>query len=311
MDIRKLNESLSQLLEGEVVSLLDYKREKNANRRKERSQEFVDQYGDELQKQVDDFYKDKIKMEIAGVYINTCETLGTMKLLGNGETRSFEDFQRKVFEIDYVLQKFDKLCKLSYTAYIIMNDEPEQKEFRGIIELGKGKEEVEIINQIKDRTKKMLGKEALIVNDTYPVYRPEDYEKKYEEIKDKIEKNLNELPSEDYIKDYRKDPMDVQVGDILTCSWGYSMTLVDYYRVTERKAKSIKLEKLESKILTGGGYQGTCMPTDKRAPDRYQTDLENKLFRIGVKWSKEVVCQINGHSVYYWDGNPDSYDHMD
>ena len=49
MNIRKLNESLSQLLEGDVVSLLDYKREKNANRRKERSQEFVKQYGDELQ----------------------------------------------------------------------------------------------------------------------------------------------------------------------------------------------------------------------------------------------------------------------
>ena len=114
-----------------------------------------------------------------------------------------------------------------------------------------------------------------------------------------------------YIRDYRKNPQDVQVGDILVCSWGYSMNLVDYYRVTERKVKSIRLEKLQTKILTGSGYQGTCIPSDEVAPERQQEYVKNKLFRIGVKWSNDVVCRINDHSVYFWDGKPDSYDYMD
>ena len=177
------------------------------------------------------------------------------------------------------------------------------------ITIGAGKDECDIFKYLNIYLNKQGEGEVVITND--PVEYNENYYKQLAKEYNVEKEEVKEEPLPDYVKDYTKDPQDVAVGDILTCSWGYSMTIVDYYRVTERKAKSIKLEKLATKTLTGGGYQGTCMPSNERAADRFQTDIQNKLFRIGVKWSKDVVCQINGHSVYYWDGKPDHYDHMD
>lgn len=56
--------------------------------------------------------------------------------------------------------------------------------------------------------------------------------------------------------------MEVHEGDIFVSSWGYSMTLVDFYQVTKvsKTGKSVNVRKLASKVVSGnidspqGGY---------------------------------------------------------
>lgn len=47
--------------------------------------------------------------------------------------------------------------------------------------------------------------------------------------------------------------MEVHEGDIFVSSWGYSMTLVDFYQVTKvsKTGKSVNVRKLASKVVSG------------------------------------------------------------
>lgn len=47
--------------------------------------------------------------------------------------------------------------------------------------------------------------------------------------------------------------MEVHVGDIFVSSWGYSMTLVDFYQVTKvsKTGKSVNVRKLARKVVGG------------------------------------------------------------
>ena len=47
--------------------------------------------------------------------------------------------------------------------------------------------------------------------------------------------------------------MEVHEGDIFVSSWGYSMTLVDFYQVTKvsKTGKSVNVRKLASKVVPG------------------------------------------------------------
>lgn len=47
--------------------------------------------------------------------------------------------------------------------------------------------------------------------------------------------------------------MEVHVGDIFVSSWGYSMTLVDFYQVTKvsKTGKSVNVRKLARKVVDG------------------------------------------------------------
>jgi hypothetical protein len=57
----------------------------------------------------------------------------------------------------------------------------------------------------------------------------------------------------------------VKVGEIFRCSWGYSMTIVDYYVITEisKTGKSVKIKAIGGEIISGGGYSGMCRPDPK------------------------------------------------
>ena len=307
MDIRKLNEDIKALLEGDVVSFADFKNRKTAQRRAQRNAEFEKQFGDELQKSADEWNKTNILLTINKIKVNWAEGPIKNPHYKEGEEFSYENFQEDVWARDYINQIKDAADKCEITIYITTNQGEYNREYKYKFTIGGGRQECDIYQALELMVKAEEGKIPTITND--PVRYNENYYKQL--VKEYGIKKPEEEQLPDYVKDYRKDPSEVQVGDILSCTWGYSMTIVDYYRVTERKAKSIKLEKLENKIISGGGYSGKCMPSNKRAEDRYQTDVAGKLFRIGVKWSKDVVCRIKDHSVYFWDGKPDSYDHMD
>lgn len=305
-DFRSLNETLEKFLNEDVVSFMDYKRRKQSDK-------FLKDNEEELNKQLDDFYSTGLIATIEKVKVLSCEGPIKNPHYEPGEEFSYENFQEDIWARDYINKIKDKYDKCNLTIYWSeVKGKLRIKTSRYIsmrITIGAGKDECDVFKYLERYLNKQGEGEVVITND--PVEYNENYYKQLAKEYNVEKEEVEEEPLPAYVKDYTKAPEDVAVGDILTCSWGYSMTIVDYYRVTERKAKSIKLEKLATKTLTGGGYQGTCMPSDERAADRFQTDIQNKLFRIGVKWSKDVVCQINGHSVYYWDGKPDHYDHMD
>lgn len=125
------------------------------------------------------------------------------------------------------------------------------------------------------------------------------------------ENTVSEEPQEldnDLIKDYsnneNKTAQDVEVGDILYTSWGYDMTIVDFYRVTERKKASIRLEALAYKAVSGEPGNNKIVPIDKVVPDE---KVDGKLFRL----TKYGVCQIDGHTARYWNGKPKYYNTYD
>jgi hypothetical protein len=51
-------------------------------------------------------------------------------------------------------------------------------------------------------------------------------------------------------KEERKNQLEaVKVGDMLSCSWGYEQTNVDFYQVVERKGKQMKIRPIAQKML--------------------------------------------------------------
>ena len=90
----------------------------------------------------------------------------------------------------------------------------------------------------------------------------------------------------------------LKVGDILTRSWGYEQTNVDFYQVVELKEKMVKIREIDSVMPNGeeGFMTGYVIP------------IKDKF--IGEKISKRKVLvgnviKINNHAyAYMWNGNP-------
>jgi len=306
MDFKQLNKELKQILEGDVVSFADFKRNKMAQRRKERSAEFEKEFGDELQKSTDEWNKTNILLTIDKIKVNWAEGPIKNPHYKEGEEFSYENFQEDVWARDYMNAIKESYDKCDITIFITTNQGLYNREYNYRFTIGGGKEECDIYQALEFIIKSKEGKTPVITND--PVKYNENYYKQL--VKEYgVEAPVKEDPLKaDYVKDYTKAVEDVAVGDILECNWGYSMSLVDYYKVIERKKKSIKLAKLETKIVEGDGGRGKCIPTLQTKPDQY---VDGKLFRIGYKYSKDVVCQVNGHSCEYWDGKPGSFDTWD
>lgn len=304
MDFKTLNEALNKLLEGDVVSFVDFKRKKQ-------NDQFEKEHGDEIQKSLDKF----LLIEIKDVEIVWAEgRIDGKNSFKDGEKFSYEEFQKRALEYNYINEQADHIDKVKVTLYLDVTEHGQNNkdQYNLMLYLGENDKECDLIYLLERSLKEYAqfnNLEVVIKNDPVSF---DTNNLQYAEL-EKPEEKKEEPIDTSFVKDYSDNGQrlgeDVKVGDILTCSWGYSMTLVDFYKVTERKAKSIKLEKLQNKIISGGGYSGQCIPSQEL--DRDQADVKNKLFRIGAKWDKHVVCRIKDHSVYYWDGRPESYDHMD
>ena len=48
----------------------------------------------------------------------------------------------------------------------------------------------------------------------------------------------------------------VKVGDIFHGTWGYDMTIPEFYQVTKVTKASVKLRRLSTEVVSGGGYAG-------------------------------------------------------
>ena len=308
MDFKKLNEQLNKFLEGDVVSFADFQRRKNAERRKERSDAFLAQHGAEMQKEIDKFKQNTLMVEIEKIKVLSCEGPIKNPHFESGEEFSYEHFQEELYARDYMNQIMEKVDKCDFEVYLKASDGDEQT-LRMRATIGEGRNECDIFTRLEIKLRN-VEKDVMIIND--PVKYNENYYKSL--VKEYgIQAPVKEDPMDKpYIKDYSnngtKTSQDVEVGDILECNWGATMSLVDYYKVIERKKSTIKLASLKTQNISGDGWAGTCIPTEETIRDQY---VDGKLFRIGYKYDNKVVCSVNGHSVYYWDGKPGSFDRND
>ena len=294
MDIKKLNEEIEKFLEGEVISFMDYKRQKAA-----------DKITADVFKDVDTF-KTNINIEIQSIKVKWFEKFGGFDIFEEGETYDFNHFQDLVYLADYICRERDDILKLAYIANITLNGQEDT--YEGRLYLGEGVKAVNVINNMKNFIEESTQEKINILN-KQPEYNSNKYDKEATNYinKEEVEQiNTNLATAKDY--GANKTPQDVEVGDILMSSWGYSMSLVDFYKVIERKKSSIKLVNLKDKVVDGDGMSGKVVPTTETEKDQY---VDGKLFRIGTKWSKDVVCQVNGHSVVYWNGKPQTFDKWD
>ena len=288
MNIKKLNEELRALLEGDVVSFMDFKRQKEAEKN----------------------LKDAFQINIKKITIKWCETAFGIRFFKDNEEMSYEDFQKRVYVADYFLQQNKGYCKCAYIADIDLteNGKTEEETYEGRIYLGEGKENVNLLVNMEQFINESTGKAVFF--DNVPVIMKdseiESLSKIYKTPYKEPEKNVADVSQNSLIKDYSnnetKTAQDVEVGDILYVSWGYDMTIVDFYRVIEKKKASIKLECLAHKFTP---EQDEVVPIDKVIPSN---KVDGKLFRLSKHYG---VCQINGHIARYWNGKPKYYNTMD
>lgn len=108
------------------------------------------------------------------------------------------------------------------------------------------------------------------------------------------------------------DPSTPKVGDILYSSWGYSMTIVDFYKVIKMTAsgKSITLQRMQSETVDGdAGYEGYVMPS--RHENKTEQPLKNKRIspnRDGDGYSVKINSSAH---AYKWDGKKKYFNRMD
>lgn len=101
-----------------------------------------------------------------------------------------------------------------------------------------------------------------------------------------------------------------QVGDILSSSWGATMTLVDFYRVVKTTKTTITFVTMRSEETSDGGFlTGTSLP-------RIGTEDYGNPFKRKVQYSDLNKCDIvRGHTssniARKWDGFPLHYNHCD
>jgi hypothetical protein len=102
----------------------------------------------------------------------------------------------------------------------------------------------------------------------------------------------------------------VAVGDIFESSWGYSMTIVDFFQVTRVSGSRVYFREIESAETASGYLSGTSLPVrDSFKGAEHFSTLRNR-GRMSI-----LVCP-NDSSDYkvpanLWEGRPCYFNHCD
>lgn len=102
----------------------------------------------------------------------------------------------------------------------------------------------------------------------------------------------------------------VKVGDIFYTSFGYDMTLVNFYQVIKVMPKSVSVREISSGIVDGDNFAGKCRPIkdDFISDDVYTT-------RTDFSWNgkERILKNADGrkHIGYEWKNNPVYFNTMD
>jgi len=101
-------------------------------------------------------------------------------------------------------------------------------------------------------------------------------------------------------------------GDILCSSWGYSMKLVDFYKVLSSSKSFVKLAHLAdyNSKQDEYGQAGYKMPkVDQVEPD---SNVDGRRFKVHFTDENKPYVSINNYErAYVWNGKPQSFDTYD
>lgn len=102
----------------------------------------------------------------------------------------------------------------------------------------------------------------------------------------------------------------MKVGDIYYTSWGYDMTIVDFFQVVDITAKRAKVKEINSKVVEGhAGYSGKVIPVK----DSFKDDV--KIISTGTNTSYDgkstILKNCDGHIGYKYDNNPCDFNNID
>jgi hypothetical protein len=112
------------------------------------------------------------------------------------------------------------------------------------------------------------------------------------------------------VKEQRKARRDAivnpyKVGDILSVSWGYEQTNVDFYEVVRVTPKAIVIQQIRSKTVRDIAWaQGEVMP----CPREYIGSEERKILQPYIDNDPDPYRRVHLHHPYgwlkLWDGSP-------
>lgn len=106
-----------------------------------------------------------------------------------------------------------------------------------------------------------------------------------------------------------KNEAGYKVGDILSSTWGYSMTIVNYYQVTAVTPKMITVKEIASKLVSGNRTFGTTVPIPnvfiKKAYPWQLTEFKRKVLNGGYININKSACARR------WSGEPLYHNHWD
>lgn len=93
----------------------------------------------------------------------------------------------------------------------------------------------------------------------------------------------------------RVAPHTLKVGDILSCSWGYDQTNVDFYQVVALKGTTM-VSAREIRATYTDGYSNVI-------PVKDGFIKEAKTYRVNGKWNS--IAAYSFANAYPWDGKPE------
>jgi hypothetical protein len=107
--------------------------------------------------------------------------------------------------------------------------------------------------------------------------------------------------------------METQTKKIVYCSWGYSMTLIEFYEVVKETAKTVVLRELEQEEVTDGFLSGTTTPTTEYAKDRDGQYKEVRAYKRSFNGEQNYISKKAGFKKFYhdWNGKPKHFNHCD
>lgn len=100
---------------------------------------------------------------------------------------------------------------------------------------------------------------------------------------------------------------------ILVDSWGYSMTIVDFYKVIRESEKSVWVIPIGSKETADGYLQGTVVPNLEVSDPTKVSMLRKRPNSLGNWYRGTVKSNITkeGSLLEEWSGQPMRFNHCD
>ena len=102
------------------------------------------------------------------------------------------------------------------------------------------------------------------------------------------------------------DPTTWDVNDILCGTWGYNMTIPEFYKIVKKTPSGFSLINLTKKLV-GGHYNGNyeVVPDDSKLAQ----DMKQKPKSCRIRHGKYVKC--DNCYLHLWNGEPVSGNDMD